>query len=274
MAHFKPILCGFLLLCGVLDASRLEAQAITKRLILKDGSYQLATKWEVNDDRVRYFSSERNEWEEIPISLIDWSATNQYEQDRTAGKMSREAVELDKELQAAREDEELKSPQVAPGLRLPSEGGVYALDTYLAQPQLLPLDQTGGEVNHHKAHNVLRGVINPVGGSKHTIELPGPTSKIQVHAVLPAIYINLDASGEEDESKTTELPWDRFRIVRTQVKGGEYAVAEMLGKQGMNSYVWDFGIHPDAPANLAVIKPDVSEIKKTANEPTDLKKRD
>jgi hypothetical protein len=319
MAHFRPILCGFLLLCAVLDASHLEAQATTKRLILKDGSYQLATKWEVKDDRVRYFSAERNEWEEIPISLIDWNATNQYEQDRTAGKMSREAVELDKELEAARQEEELKSPQVAPGLRLPSEGGVYALDTYLAQPELLPLDQTGGEVNHHKAHNVLRGVINPVGGSKHTIELPGPSSKIQVHAVLPAIYINLDATGEEDELKTAELPWDRFRIVRAQVKGdkrivgalkvaaygktsqeqegvpasaeqlsegwikitpkaplepGEYAVAEMLGKEGMNSYVWDFGIHPNAPANLAVIKPDVSEIKKSADEPTDLKKRD
>src|SRR5258708_18928676 len=137
MAHFRPILCGFMLLCATVSPSHFEAQAITKRLILKDGSYQLATKWEVNDDRVRYFSSERNEWEEIPISLIDWNATNQYEQDRTAGKMSREAVELDKELEAARQEEELKSPQVAPGLRLPSEGGFYALDTYLAQPQLL-----------------------------------------------------------------------------------------------------------------------------------------
>src|SRR5260370_36014923 len=128
MAHFRPILCRFMLLCAALSPLHLAAQATTNRLILKDGSYQLATKWEVNDDRVRYFSSERNEWEEIPISLIDWSATNQYEQDRTAGKMSREAVELDKELQAACEDEELKSPQVAPGLRLPSEGCVYALD--------------------------------------------------------------------------------------------------------------------------------------------------
>ena len=319
MAHVRSILCGFLLLSTALSPSHLAAQATTKRLILKDGSYQLATKWETMDDRVRYFSSERNEWEEIPSSLIDWDATNQYAKDRTAGKMSSEAVELDKELEAARQEEELKSPHVAPGLRLPSEGGVYALDTYLSQPELLPLDQTGGEVNRHTAHNVLRGVINPIGGSKHTIELPGPSSKIQVHAVLPAIYVNLDASGEEDESKTAELPWDRFRIVRAQVKGdkrivgalkiavygkssqaqdavdtsveqlsegwikltpkgpldpGEYAVAEMLGKQGMNSYVWDFGVHPNAPANLAVIKPDASEIRQPVEEPTELKKRD
>jgi hypothetical protein len=294
------------------------SQANTRRLILKDGSYQIATKWEVKGDRVRYFSAERNEWEEIPNSMVDWDATNQYERDRTAGKMSPQALALNEELEAERQQEELKSPHVAPGLRLPAEGGVYALDTYLTQPQLVALDQTGGDVNRHTAHNVLRAAINPLAGSKHTIELPGPRSKLQVHASLPAIYVNLDAAADEDaSSKTAELPWNRFHIVRAQVKGdkrivgavkttlfgkispeqeavpatveqlgegwikvtpnrplepGEYALAEMLGKQGMNSYVWDFGVHPDAPANLAVIRADASELKKSSDQPVKLKK--
>jgi hypothetical protein len=140
------------------------AQTATKRLILKDGSYQVTTKWEIQGDRVHYFSAERNEWEDVPNSLVDWNATNQYETDRAAGKLSPEAIQLEKELEAQRAEDELKSPHVAPGLRLPEDGGVYVLDTYLNEPQLIPLDQTGGEVNRHTGHNVLRGVINPVGG--------------------------------------------------------------------------------------------------------------
>jgi hypothetical protein len=313
------------LLTVVASPSPAVAQAGTKRLILKDGSYQVATKWEIKGDRVHYFSAERNEWEDVPNSLVDWDATKKYETERAAGKMSPEAIRLEKELEAQRVEDESKSPHVAPGLRLPSEGGVYALDTYLTEPQLIPLDQTGGEVNRHTGHNVLRGVINPVGGSKHTIELAGPGSKMQIHAALPTIYINLDAGGEQDETSKTpaaELPWDRFRIVHAQVKGdrrivgaikvavfgkssqeqevipadaeqlgqgwikltpkaplqpGEYAVAELLGKQGMNSYVWDFGVHPDAPANMSVIKPETSDIKKTPEQPDEtekLQKRD
>jgi hypothetical protein len=301
--------------------TQIAAQSNTKRLILKDGSYQLANKWQLTGDRVRFFSVERNDWEEIPESLVDWNATNQYEKDRAAGKDTPEAVALDKEMEAARQEQEAKSPQVAPGLRLPPEGGVYALDTYLSQPELLPLDQTGGEINRHTTHNVLRTVINPVSGAKHTIELPGPSAKVQVHAVSPVLYINVDASAEttEDEkSKGLELPWDRFRIVRTEVKGdkrvvgaiktavygkssqeqevipataeqfaegwikltvksplqpGEYAIAELLGKQGMNSYVWDFGVHPEAPANLAVIKPEHPQGKPPSSEPSAVEKR-
>lgn len=305
------------------------AQTATKRLILKDGSYQVTTKWEVQGDRVHYFSSERNEWEDVPNSLVDWKATNQYEKDRAAGKLSPEAIQLEKELEAQRVEDESKSPHVAPGLRLPEDGGVFALDTYLTEPQLLPLDQTDGEINRHTGHNVLHGVMNPVGGSKHTIELPGARSNLQVHATLPTIYINLDAGTDDDQADekkgkkpNAELPWDRFRIVRARVKGdkrivgaikvtisgkasseedviptdaeqlaqgwikltpkaplapGEYAIAELLGKEGMNSFVWDFGVHPDAPANLSVIKPENSTQQKsppTQDETEQLKKRD
>lgn len=315
----------FLLLWGVvsLPPARCSAQGNAKRLILKDGSYQVVTNWEVEGDRVHYYSAERSEWEDVPSSMVDWDATNQYERDRKAHKMPRQAVELDKELAAAREEEESKSPHVAPGLRLPSEGGVYVLDTYLSEPQLVALDQSNGEINRHVGRNVLRAAINPVAGAKHTIELAGPSAKVQVHASLPAFYVNLNPEDEEAEASSNkggrELPWDRFRVLRVQVKGdkrivgaiktavygkvsqeqqsvtaaaeqlgegwvkitpkeplqaGEYVIAEMLGKEGMNSYVWDFGIHPDGPPNLAVIRPDPAELKQSVGQSQGTKKQE
>jgi hypothetical protein len=323
-----------------LVASRLRAEE-TKRLILKDGSYQIATNWEIQGDRVHYYSAERAEWEDVPSSMVDWDATNQYARDSAGNKNSPAAKALAKEMEAERREQEAESPHVAPGLRLPPEGGVYALDTYLSEPELVPLDQQSGEVNRHVGRNVLRSAINPISGSKHTIELAGPSAKVQVHASLPTIYINLEPVDEEAESTVGdatskkpeesskakkseakksdfELPWDRFRIVRVQVKGdkrivgaiktavygkatqeqdsipvtseqfgegwvkltpkaplqpGEYALAEMLGKQGMNSYVWDFGVHPNAPANLAVIRPEKSKSDAPAPAPDTLQQR-
>jgi hypothetical protein len=289
-----------------------HGQQLAKRLILKDGSYQLTTKWEVKGDRVRYMSAERDEWEELPNSLVDWPATEKFEKDRAAGAAAPEAVELDKEVEAERRAEDARTPEVAPGLRLPEDGGMLLLDTFQTQQQLVVLQQNTGELNRNRKTNILHAAVNPIASSKQTIELDGLHASVQAHAALPAIYVSLDQDQvanpssqpgpqQPQQAQQPEQPWDRFHIVRVQSKKnkriigdikvnllgktsqeqslipttsqrltggwvkitpatalepGEYAVVELLGKEGMNTFVWDFGVNPAAPANASALKPE------------------
>src|SRR5262249_919771 len=167
------------------------AQQNPKRLILKDGSYQSATKWEVTGNRVRYLSAERFAWEEIPNDLVDWPATNKYNDERI-NQRTTNVLQITAEMEA-----DIETPLAAPGLRLPDGGGVFVLETFQGQPQLVELAQTGGELNRHTGKNILRAAINPVAlSSKQTIELPGERAKVQAHDGQPGIYINV-ASGSD-----------------------------------------------------------------------------
>jgi hypothetical protein len=221
--------CAVISLVIWIMGTQAHAQELAQRLILKDGSYQTVTKWEVQGDRVRYLSAERGEWEEIPFSLVDWDATDKYKKNRAAGAPAPEAVELDKELAAEQAAELAKLPEVAPGLRLPEDGLVLMLDNFQAQPQLISLEQNGGEVDRDTRANILRAVINPVASAKQTIELDGPHASIQSHIGTPSVYINIkgstDPSSRPEQPQQPEKPqqpmqdWDRFHIVRAQIKG-------------------------------------------------------
>ncbi|HKT90471.1 MAG TPA: hypothetical protein VJQ59_18640 [Candidatus Sulfotelmatobacter sp.] len=226
----------------ILSVNQVSAQDQVRRLILKDGSYQLVTKYEVKGDRVRYYSSEREEWEELPNSLVDWPATEKWQKDRTAMASSPEAVALDKELAHEEELADTKLPEVATGLRLPEPEGVFLLDNFQGEAQINELQQTAGDIDRNAKGNIFRGAINPIAGLKQVIELDGDHARIQAHVDVPAIYINVNdapdqidqIAGKSDMTRSAQqpqqreqaqqpqqaaVPFDRFRIVRTEVKG-------------------------------------------------------
>jgi hypothetical protein len=238
----RALLSAALLFLLALPALTL-AQDLARRLILKDGSYQLVTKYEVKGDRVRYMSAERDDWEELPSSLIDWPATEKYERDRAAGSSVPEAAQLDKEIEQERDRAEALLPEVAPGLRLPEDSGVFLLDSFQGEPQIVELQQTAGEVSHHTKGNIFRDAMNPVAGLKVAIELEGAHAPLQAHGDVPSIYIKVDAAPDPSDQASPKssnssppgaqqpqqarLPLDRFRLVRTEVKSGKRVVGDV-----------------------------------------------
>ena len=172
------------------------------RLILKDGSYQLVRDYQIVGDRVRYLSQERGEWEEMPSDLIDWDATRKWEKEHAdlveedSSPAMKEAEDIDKEEAAERNEQNARMPQVAEGLELPDEDGVFVLDTYHGTPELVELMPTDLTMNS-KSHKGI-AVLNPLATQKASLELEGAHARVHLHVNDPAIYLSLGVDDEKE----------------------------------------------------------------------------
>jgi hypothetical protein len=217
MSPSRIVVCLVLLLSSLGACLPAMAQAPNQRLILKDGSYQVVTKYQRVGDRVRYYSAERGQWEELPENLVDWAATQTWAKEHAQGAHAApapqapppaspaipEAAEIDKEEQRAR----ARTPDVSPGLRLPDQDGVWALDTFHDQPELVALTQNSGGVNRETSHNVLRSALNPLGGMQQSVQIPGAESKVKLHVNDPALYVSI-TGADDNEADTSALTVD------------------------------------------------------------------
>ncbi len=192
MSPSRILLFLVLLLSSVAAGLPALAQTPNQRLILKDGTYQVVTKYQKVGDRVRYFSAERGQWEELPAELVDWAATETYAKEHKPGAEPvspavPEAAAIDQEEQHAR----ARTPDVSPGLRLPDQDGIWALDTFHDQPELVGLAQNSASVNRETSHNVLRATLNPLGGIQQSVQIQGAESKVKLHVNDPAFYVSI-----------------------------------------------------------------------------------
>lgn len=200
----------FALLLSCLLSHFAAAQLHTKRLILKDGSYQAITEYQIEGDHVHYRSAERFEWEDIPKDLINWDATNAYNSNPVKNDRSREEREAAAEEAAERSKNELQAPTVAPKLRLPDSevGGVYLLDEFQGRPELAEIIQDGADVTKNSRKDILRAAVNPLGSSHQSFELQGAHARVQSHRTTPVIYLCV-----QSEEKAIDLA-DHYRLVR------------------------------------------------------------
>ncbi len=241
--------------------------AAGKKLVLKNGNYQLVREWQVKGDRVRYYSTERFAWEEIPTSLVDWEATKKANEEAQA-----EAKELGEEA-GQPPPEETGVIVVAPGKFLPDDDGVYAFDG----KNIIVLAQSVTRLRLDKKRLLLSMAMPvPLLKSRTNVTLDGAKSKTRLKTDTPVIYVRFaeetnlkfglvrakvegskrifeqvlrgPLGGKAQESRQAinieqeTLASGVYRLkLPSPLSSGEYAVVEFL-EQGMNLDVWDFGV--------------------------------
>jgi hypothetical protein len=168
------------------------------RLYLKDGTYQLVLSYKVEGRIVHYRSAEREgEAEDVPLALVDLPRTERWKREHAAGAPVPEAQTpvLSPELAKEEADRAALTPIVFDDaqqfLRLPELQSVLALDTFEGTPELIPLQQQGGDLNKETAHSILSQPINPASAPHRIAELAHYRSDIQLHVALPVFYVRV-----------------------------------------------------------------------------------
>ena len=195
-----------------------------KKLVLKDGNFQLVREYQRNGDRVRYFSEERHAWEEIPAAMVDWDATAKAQADaENASEALVKKVHTQEE--AARTETVLDvdaSLQVAPGMFLPPGEGMFLIE----RKSVTPMVQVGSETKTDKK-TFLKQVLSPIPivPGKRNIEIPGAKAKIRITAsTSPEFYLREAPPDPERVSSVqrSSRPGEsgpEVELVRATVKG-------------------------------------------------------
>src|SRR5713226_6028318 len=159
-----------------------------KKLVLKDGNFQLVRSYERKGERVRYFSAERGDWEEIPAAMVDWEATAKAEAEaEKAAEELRNKVHKQEEATKAEMVMDIDaSLQVAPGVFLPPGEGMFVIEG----KSVSQLEQVGSEVKVDKKRT-LQQILSPIPiiPSKHNVEIPGAKAKLRIANAQPEFYL-------------------------------------------------------------------------------------
>src|SRR6202795_3563813 len=100
-----------------------------KKLILKDGNFQLVRSYERRGEKVRYLSAERGDWEEGPAALVDWEATAKAEaaDEKAESELVKNVLRQEVERQAQVPLDVDASLRVGSGVFLPTGEGMFAV---------------------------------------------------------------------------------------------------------------------------------------------------
>jgi hypothetical protein len=241
----------------------------TVKLYLKDGTYQLAREYSIEGDRIHYYSTERDQWEDIPVALIDLART-QKEHKAKLTEATKEASEDSAEEQALRaQQREIAS--------IPMNPGAY----YKVGNKFDTVQSADYQVVTSKRRRTLQ-ILSPIPivPGKASVVIKGDHATFVITDPRPSFYLRLDqeqrfgiitltpkkgqrivenisilpvANQADEERKQMDtfeqdLGNNLFRVwPQKPLDPGEYALVEFADKGDINDVqlvIWDFAIHP------------------------------
>jgi len=233
------------------------------KLYMTDGSFHLVTEYKVAEDRVRYYSVERGDWEELPVSLVDLKKTEAERGKRAEDDKRRAALD-----DAEEKFERAVAAEIA---RIPQDPGVYFI--HENKLNTVPL----GEIRMvtDKKRSILKVLTPiPIVAGKARLELDKEQAAIAVPTAMPNFYFRITESQRfgivkmkplkaarqvaiwnmEPMTKQVFFEMDLVEIFRQQLRGnlykfwpqkdltpGEYAVVQYTEGEGYIQ-VWDFRV--------------------------------
>jgi len=234
------------------------------KLYLKDGTYQTVSEYKVLEDRVRYYSIERSDWEEIPLDMVDLK--------RTVNELKAKEEENKKEAAATAAEETFERELKREVALIPGDPGLYAVNNN----QLRTFKQAESKLTSNKRRTVLK-ILSPVPlvAGKSTLELDGEHSPQEVDGPRPTFYFRpneeerfamvrcstkkkgvriletwyvipvskeLQQEREEVELFQQQVGRDLYKIWPVkEVEPGEYAIIQFTEGKG-NTQAWDFRV--------------------------------
>lgn len=245
------------------------------KLVMKDGTVQPVREYHIEGDRVRYYSLDSSDWQEIPAALVDWNATKKIEAEEAArdSKLN-EKVHLQEEGRIIQPLDIDASLEVASGIFLPPGEGLFIFDGKTVRP--MTEAEIGSKLSKKKALEKVLVPI-PVVPTRHTVTIHGAHATLRVPIGQTEFYMrtangrepeldlvrtkihgdsrdiaNVDELFGEEAASANTLLFQRWEIAKgvyrftigQSIEPGEYALIEVLQEGGMSVYVWDFGVDP------------------------------
>jgi len=172
----------------------------TFKLYLKDGDYHVVREYQIQGDRVRYYSTERGDWEEIPKELVDLEKTERERKSKDT-ELSKEAQEEQEEAAALREERrEIAS--------IPMDVGAY----YKVGDEIKPLKLADYQVITDKKRRAIAALSPvPLIPGKASVVIQGEHSSFSVNEERPSFFMRL--SKEERFGIIKVVPKKKVRVV-------------------------------------------------------------